>query len=123
MIILLFFYYFWAKIKRCPYSFRFEISLLVNHDAFTQVSQLEVPILCDQDIQRFDVSMYDVMRMTMEKCETELPGHLPNLFLRKVLSFTFLLINQSLHIAHLCILHRYVETCALPTPILLGVDE
>ena len=50
--------------------------------------------------------MDDVVRVAVEKGQAELPGHLPNLKLRKVFPFLLLLIDQAIHVAAFGHFHR-----------------
>jgi len=49
----------------------------------------------------------------MQKSQAQLPGYLPDLFLREILSLALLLVNEGLHVALLSKFHGNVHASAL----------
>lgn len=112
VVISLLLDHLWAEIKRSTNLFGVQICLLVYNCAFTEVSELYLTIFGDQDVKRLDISVYNVVRMAMQKRQAQLPGYLPDLLLREILSLALLLVNEGLHISLLSEFHGYVHAGA-----------
>ena len=89
--------------------FRLKISFMFDDSTLAQVTKFYSFVFSDKNIKRFDIPMYDVVRMTMQKSDTQLPSNLPNFSLREVLTLTLLIINELIHIALFCIFNRNVK--------------
>lgn len=84
--------------------------VLLRHDrTLTKVAQLYIPILINQNVLGLDISVNNIVRVTMKQGQAQLPRHLPNLSLRKVLSALLLLSDECVQIVVCCELHDYEE--------------
>ena len=90
-----------------------EVCFFVDERRLRQVPKLEHTLLRNQHVHRLNVSVDNVMRMAVKQRKSELPRHLPDFFLREILALRLLAVNQLLHVAHLCKLHRNVQTQSL----------
>lgn len=89
-----------------------QICLLVYNCAFTEVSELYLTVFGYQDVERFNISVNDVVRMAMKERQAQLPGYLPDLLFREILSLALLLVDEGLHISLLSKFHGYIHASA-----------